>query len=67
MVGKRPSQPWLLFVVGLLWFGAAVGALVGIHRSWKIVPIICFAGVGFLYLRGAAGSYLRRPAPPDEK
>jgi hypothetical protein len=25
--------------------------------------VICFTGVGILYLRGAAGSYLRRPGP----
>ena len=61
VVGKRPSRPGFLAVAALLWFGAAVVAFFGLHTGWKLIPVICFAGVGFLYLRGAAGSYLRRP------
>jgi len=44
-------------------FAAALFAYFGLHSSWKLIPAICFAGVGFLYLRGAAGSYVRRPGP----
>jgi hypothetical protein len=56
-------------VVGLLWVAAAIFALFALHSGWKLIPVICFAGVGFLYLRGAAGSYLRRPgaAPTGKK
>jgi hypothetical protein len=63
MVGKRPSRPGFLAVAALLWFAAAIIAFFGLHTGWKLIPVICFAGVGFLYLRGAAGSYLRRPGP----
>src|SRR5438874_11791552 len=64
VVGKRPSRPGFLAVAALLWFAAAIVAYFGLHTGWKLIPVICFAGVGFLYLRGAAGSYLRRPGPP---
>lgn len=60
VVGKRPSNPALLALVGLLWLAAAVAAYVGLHKSWKLIVIVVFAGIGLLYLRGAAGAYLRR-------
>ena len=63
VVGKRPSRPGFLAVAALLWFAAAIVAFFGLHTGLKLIPVICFAGVGFLYLRGAAGSYLRRPGP----
>ena len=63
MVGKRPSRPGFLAVAALLWFAAAIIAFFGLHTGWKLIPVICFTGVGILYLRGAAGSYLRRPGP----
>jgi hypothetical protein len=63
VVGKRPSRPGFLAVCGLLWIGAAIFALFALHTGWKLIAVICFAGVGMLYLRGAAGSYLRRPGP----
>jgi hypothetical protein len=63
VVGKRPSRPGFLVLCALLWFAAAIFAFFAMHASWKLIPSICFAGVGFLYLRGAAGSYLRRPGP----
>jgi hypothetical protein len=66
VVGKRPSNPTFLAVVGLVWIAAAVGAALLIHRVWWPVPVICFAGVGFFYLRGAAGAYARRAGPDDE-
>lgn len=67
MVGKHPSSPWLLGVVGFSWLAAATFALLRLHASWKLIPVVVFAGIGVLYLRGAAASYLRRrPAPPGE-
>lgn len=66
MVGKRPSNPSLLFAVALLWFAAAIGAVFLIHKGWKPIPVIVFAGIGFLYLRGAVGALSRR-AGPDNK
>jgi len=63
VVGKRPSKPSFLAVIAILWFAAAVVALLGIHRGWRLIPVVCFAGVGLFYLRGAAASYLRRSRP----
>jgi hypothetical protein len=63
VVGKRPSRPGFLAVCGLMWIAAAIFALFALHTGWKLIAVICFAGVGILYLRGAAGSYLRRPGP----
>ena len=60
MVGKRPSNPAVLALVGMIWLAAAVGAYVGLRTSWKLIVIVVFAGIGLLYLRGAAGAYLRR-------
>ena len=60
VVGKRPSNPGFLLVVGVMWLAAAVIAEVGLHSSWKLIIVVVFAGIGLLYLRGAAGSYLRR-------
>jgi len=63
-VGKRPSNPLFLFTVALAWLAAGAIAYFGLHRTWRLIPVICFVGVGLLYLRGAAGSYLRREGPP---
>ena|SRR5438132_1466827 len=63
VVGKRPSRPGFLALLALLWLAAAIVAYFGLHTGWKLIPVICFTGVGILYLRGAAGSYLRRPGP----
>ena len=63
-VGKRPSNPLFLLAVALAWLAAGAMAYFGLHRTWKLIPVICFVGVGLLYLRGAAGSYLRREGPP---
>jgi hypothetical protein len=68
VVGKHPSSPWLLAIVGLAWLAAAAFALLRLHASWKLIPVMVFAGIGVLYLRGAAASYLRRrPSAPGEK
>lgn len=67
MVGKHPSPPGFLLVVALAWFAAAVGALVILHSSWKLIPVVVFAGIGVLYLRGAMSAYLRRPGPSSDK
>jgi hypothetical protein len=51
-----------------MWFAVAIFAFFGLHASWKLIPVVCFAGIGLLYLRGAAGAYLRRPTgPPTAK
>lgn len=67
VVGKRPSKPAFLALIAILWFAAAVVAFFGIHRGWHLIPVVFFAGVGLFYLRGAAGSYLRRGGPEPTK
>ncbi|HEU5002127.1 MAG TPA: hypothetical protein VFW71_05035 [Actinomycetota bacterium] len=67
VVGKHPSPPGFLLAVALAWFAAAIGALVILHAGWKLIPVVVFAGIGLLYLRGAMNSYLRRPGPPEKK
>ena len=59
----RKLRLFLLFVLVTLFVLVAIFALFALHTGWKLIAVICFAGVGILYLRGAAGSYLRRPGP----
>jgi len=67
VVGKRPSNPGFLAAIAVMWFAAAIASVFVLHASWKPIPIIVFAGIGFLYLRGAAGAYSRREPPPEGK
>lgn len=67
LVGKRPSNPGFLAAIAVMWFVAAIAAVFIIHAAWKAIPVIVFAGIGFLYLRGAAGAYSRREPPGEGK
>lgn len=67
VVGKHPSPPGFLLLVALAWFAAAIGALVLLTAGWKLIPVVVFAGIGLLYLRGAMGGYLRRSGSADDK
>ncbi|MGZ4104011.1 MAG: hypothetical protein ACXVQY_02285 [Actinomycetota bacterium] len=59
-VGKRPSNPGFLLVLGLVWIAAGILALVRLTAAWKLIPGIVFIGVGLLYVRGAAATIVRR-------
>ena len=59
-VGRRPSNPGLLLVIGLAWIVCGVVALVALHAGWKVVVGIFFIGVGIFYVRGAALTARRR-------
>jgi len=59
-VGKRPSNPSFLALLGLIWVVAGIVALVKMTAAWKIIPGIVFIGIGLLYLRGAAATVVRR-------
>jgi hypothetical protein len=59
-VGKRPSNPGFLLVLGVLWFGAGIVALIALHVAWRLVPGIVFIGIGSFYLRGGIVAANRR-------
>ncbi|MFZ0060262.1 MAG: hypothetical protein ACLQAN_02635 [Acidimicrobiales bacterium] len=59
-VGRRPSAPLLLAVIGLMWVAAGVVALFVLTAGWRFVPAVVFVGVGLYYVRGASATVLRR-------
>ncbi|MFC0080754.1 hypothetical protein ACFFRE_01100 [Aciditerrimonas ferrireducens] len=65
-VGRQRSDPRFLALVALAWLAVGVVSFVALHASWRLVPGVFALGVGLLYLRGAAGAYLRRPERPGE-
>ena len=64
-VGRRPSSPAFLLLIGLVWVGCGVVALVRLKADWKLVPGIVFLGIGVFFLRGAATTAVRRVDPPS--
>lgn len=59
-VGKRPSSPANLLVLGLAWIVCGVLALVALEASWKLIPGAVMIGIGLLFLRGGLTSVARR-------
>jgi len=59
-VGKRPSQPGYLLLLGVVWIICGVIALTTLHATWKLIPGIVFIGIGLLFVRGAAATVVRR-------
>ncbi|HLW16352.1 MAG TPA: hypothetical protein VKV69_03205 [Actinomycetota bacterium] len=59
-VGKRPSQPGFLLLLGIVWIASGIFALAKLHAGWKLVPGIVFIGIGLLFVRGAATTVVRR-------
>jgi hypothetical protein len=59
-IGRRPSNPSFLALVGLMWVVAGVAALLKLRAGWKIAVGIVFIGIGLFYLRGAAMTVVRR-------
>lgn len=53
-VGRRPSNPAFLALLGLVWIACGAVALLELHASWKLIPGIVFIGIGLFFLRGAA-------------
>jgi hypothetical protein len=64
-VGKRPSNPMFLSLVGVMWVAAGVVALFGLHAGWRFVPAIVFAGIGLYFVRSASATVLRRERRRD--
>jgi hypothetical protein len=59
-VGKRPSQPGFLLLLGIVWIACGIIALTSLHAGWKLIPGIVFIGIGLLFVRGAATTVVRR-------
>ena len=52
-VGRRPSNPSFLALIGVVWIACGIIALVKLSAGWKIIPGIVFIGFGVFFLRGA--------------
>jgi Flp pilus assembly protein TadB len=59
-VGRRPSSPVFLLVVGVAWVACGVVAFLVMTASWKLVPAIFFVGVGLFWIRGAVTAAARQ-------
>ena len=59
-VGRRPSSPTFLALLGVVWVLCGVMALVKLTVGWRLVPGVFFIGVGLFYIRGAAATVFRR-------
>jgi len=59
-VGRRPSSPAFLLLLGVVWIVCGIVALIALSASWKLIPAIVFIGIGALFLRGAATAVVRR-------
>lgn len=59
-VGRRPSSPGFLAVVGVAWIACGLVELFALTASWRIAAAVVFFGIGLLFLRGASAAVLRR-------
>lgn len=59
-VGRRPSNPAFLLLVGVLWIAVGVVVMVAGSMSWRLIPGIVAIGFGLFFLRGAGATVLRR-------
>ncbi len=55
----------MLATIGLSWIVCGIIAFVGLHVGWRLIPSIVFAGIGVLFLRGAAVGAQRQGALGD--
>ncbi len=58
-VGKRPSPPIFLLLVGFAWIICGIVALFLFKPSWRIVVGVVFIGIGLFWMRGAMATYAR--------
>ena len=59
-VGRRPSRPGVLGLIGIMWIVVGVVELFVLDASWRFVPAIVCVGIGLFFLRGAFVSVLRQ-------
>jgi len=65
-VGKRPSNPRFLAVVGVAWIICGIAAFFIFKESWRIVVGVVFIGVGLYWLRGAFATIARHEERLDD-
>jgi len=62
--GIRPpgpqGNPLVLGIIAALWIVGGVLIGVYVHGSWRYIPAIFAVGIGFVFLRSAAGAYVQR-------
>lgn len=59
-IGRRPSSPGFLLLVGVMWLAVGVICFFNLHTSWRLIPSIFAVGVGVMFSRGAFATVLRR-------
>lgn len=61
-VGRRPPQPVIPVITGLMWIAVGIVALVTFTASWKTIAGVVAIGVGVLFLRGGIMAFARQGA-----
>jgi hypothetical protein len=59
-VGRRPPQPFVPIITGLMWIAVGATALIWFDASWRYVVGIFAIGVGLLFLRGGLAAIVRQ-------
>jgi hypothetical protein len=59
-VGKRPSSPYFLLLVGFAWVAVGIIIMAVATFSWRFAIGIVAIGVGLFFLRGAGATVVRR-------
>jgi hypothetical protein len=59
-VGRRPSNPAFLLLVGVMWIAVGIIVMVAASFGWRFIPGVAFIGVGLFFLRGAGATVVRR-------
>jgi hypothetical protein len=58
-VGKRPSNPTFLAVIGVAWIVCGIAVFFIFKPTWRIIVGVVFIGVGLYWLRGALATVAR--------
>ncbi len=59
-IGRRPSNPAFLLLVGVLWLAVGVSVMVAEKFAWRFIVGIVAIGIGLFFVRGAGATVVRR-------
>jgi hypothetical protein len=59
-IGRRPSNPFFLLIVGFMWVAVGLIILFAATFRWRFVVAIVAIGIGLFFLRGAGATVVRR-------